>query len=65
MHGALTIQKFKADEQALLDAQIAMRGRIVAYVKTVSTLTLADSDLRGFAKLFNKLADEIAGIEPR
>jgi len=65
MHGALTIQKFKADEDARLVGQIEMRTRIAKWMRETAERCRADRDVRAFAKMYDGMAAEIETLEPR
>jgi hypothetical protein len=63
--GALTLQRFKDDEQARMDAQIDMRDRCVDYVERVAAIMLTERDTAPFWPLFSKVAAELKTVEPR
>ena len=65
MLGALTIQKFKEDEDMRLRGQVEMRTRIAKWMRETAARCRADRDVRTFAQMYDRMADEIETLEPR
>jgi RNA polymerase-interacting CarD/CdnL/TRCF family regulator len=61
----MTGRRFLENEDANRAGQIAMRARIAKWMRETADRCRADSDTRAFAKLYERMADEIETLEPR
>lgn len=65
MSGTLTVERFHEVEAARVAGQVEMRTRIAKWMRETGARCLDERDLRAFAKLYNRMADEIETLDPK